>query len=671
MSGVGLPAQGGPRATEFQLEVGERKILQFARKPQIAAVAELVWNALDADASHVEVELRRTSMEAISEIVVRDDGYGITPERARSAFRDFGTTWKAGQTHTRGGRKRILHGRMGEGRLFSFALGDQLMWESVSAVSGPSTAVRITGSVQHATVWKVEEITPTATPGTTVRISVPQGKSLRALESDEAATNLTAKLAFYLRAYPDVCVTFDGKRLDPNDIMVGEPVDLPLELSEEYSQDDPAPVVTFVEWNQRTSERKMLICNTDGIALYEQGGDWADGIVSFTPYLRSNRFNDLSVDDLHLLPMTHRELLDAADKAVRKHLALRGAEISAAVIQQLKDEGIYPYTNHPASPTQTVERRTFDVVVTVARNALPDKGAARRLSVDLIHTALESSPNDLHAILDKVLALSDEDRGHLSRLLARTDLTDVIGAATTVTNRMDFIGALRKIFADDLLRKELREVDQLHPMIARNLWLFGEEWTIARTEVGLTNVLKAHLGLLGDDVVLENQLDAVQRQDGRSGRVDILLFRGIGDDRSTERIVIELKRPTVRVGEEELRQIKSYARAIVENPQYRGVDCKWRFYLVTYEYAPEIRRDIHQKGKPPGLYDDQEEYEVWVKSWGEILHAAEKKLSFFQRQLNYEATDDRVTQHLRESYAHFIPDSLTGAASEDPEAPAG
>nr|BBJ56342.1 hypothetical protein SAVMC3_89710 [Streptomyces avermitilis] len=36
---------------------------------------------------------------------------------------------------------------------------------------------------------------------------------------------------------------------------------------------------------------------------------------------------------------------------------------------------------------------------------------------------------------------------------------------------------------------------------------------------------------------------------------------------------------------------------------------------------------------------------------GEILDTAEKKLLFFQRQLNYEATDDRVTQHLRESYS--------------------
>lgn len=579
--------------------------------------------------------------------------------RARAAFAGYGETWKTGKTHTEG-NTRILHGHNGEWRLYALALGDRLTWESVAEIDGRLVGVWIGGNAVHSTVWQAQETTPARdNTGTTVRIDVPQGKTLRRLERDDAAANLTAKLAFYLMAYPDVCVTFDGGRLDPSDIIVGEPIDLPLNLPEEYTQEDPAPVVTFVEWNHRMSDRRMLICNADGIALYEQGGEWADSIVSFTPYLRSNLFNDISVDDLHGLPMSHGGLLDAAAKAVQEHLSLRGAQISAAVVRQLKDEGIYPYSGPPASRTQAIERQTFDVVVTVARDALPSKGAARRLSVSLIQTALESSPGDLHTILAKVLALSDEDRRHLKNLLDSTDLTHVIEAATTVTNRLNFIGALRKIFADPHLRKDLREVDQLHPMIAKNLWLFGDDWNMAMNEVGLTNVLQAHLeDHLGEDVVLENRLETVTQPDGRTGRVDVLLFRSRRDDSSTERLVIELKRPNVRVGKKELDQIKGYARAIVDDPQYSGVDCKWRFYLITYEYSDKILRDIRQKDKPEGLADDHHDYEVWVKNWGEILETAEKKLLFFQRQLNYEATDDRVTQHLRESYSRFIPESL-------------
>lgn len=671
-AGAVVPSQGGPRATEFQLAVGERKVLQFRKKSQIAAIAELVWNGLDANATRVDVELRRSSWDAVTEIVVTDNGHGMTSEQARTAFQTYGKTWKTGTRHTAGGT-RILHGRNGEGRLFAFALGDRFTWESAVEEDGTLPGVRISGDAERADIWTVEDAPPVRDrPGTVVRIEVPQGKNLRALESEDTAANLTAKLAFYLRAYPDVCVTFDGKRLDPAEIMVGDPVDLPLDLPEEYAQDDPPPVVTFVEWNQRMSDRKTLICNSDGIALYEEGREWSDSIVSFTPYLRSGRFDEAPLDDLHMLPMTHGSLMDAAAKAVREHLEQRGSEISAAVVRQLKEEGIYPYPEGPATDIQSIERKAFDVVVTVARDALPHRGAPRSLSVGLIRTALERSPGDLHAVLEKVLALTDEDQRHLRNLLDSTELTDVIGAATTVTNRLNFLGGLRKMLADEKLRTELREVDQLHPMVAQNLWLFGEDWAWARTEVGLTNVLQAHLEELGEDVALENRLQPVRQPDGRDGRVDILMFRTRRSDNTTERIVIELKRPTVRVGEKELRQIKGYARAIVDDPQYKGVDCRWTFYLVTYDYSDRIQRDIRQKGRPDGLCDDQDDYQVWVKSWGEILDTAEKKMRFFQQQLQYEATDERETRHLRESYAHFVPEGLgasppgSGRASGSP-----
>ncbi|NDU73731.1 DNA mismatch repair protein [Actinomadura sp. DSM 109109] len=658
-----VPQPRSSPSTEILLEVGEAKILQFRRKSPIAAIAELVWNGLDANATHVAVALHRTSMGAISQIVVSDDGEGITPERAQQSFREYGDTWKTHKTHTTG-NMRILHGRMGEGRLYALALGDSFTWESVAEVDGVAVATRISADVRRPTKWHIDEPAVTTSPaGTTVRIQVPQDRRLRPLETADAAANLTAKLAFYLKACPDVVVEFDETRLNPDKI-IETTTDLELDLPPEYANDDVPPFVTFVEWKRRMSDRKMLICNADGIALAEHGGDWSDSVVAFTPYLRSDRFNNLSVEDLHMLLMTHSSLLDAATQAVQQHLRDRNTEIATQVVRQLKDEGIYPYPAEATSPTETVERHTFDVVVTVARNALPAKGTARKLSVDLIRTALEQSPSDLQKILDRALALSEEDRGHLSRLLARTELSDVIGAATTVTNRLDFIGGLRKIFADDQLRKDLREVDQLHPMIARNLWLFGEEWTIARPEVGLTAVLSAHLSLLGEDVVLETKLDSVRRDDGTLGRVDILLFRGIGDERSNERIIIELKRPSVVVGPEELQQITSYARAIVDNPQYRDVPCRWQFYLVTYEYSKDILRDIRQRDKPPGLADDQDEYQVWVRSWGEILDTAERKLSFFRRQLNYEATDERVTQHLRDSYAHYLPETLQEAGPD-------
>ncbi|MEV6963190.1 ATP-binding protein [Streptomyces sp. NPDC051207] len=52
-----------------------------------------MWNALDANATEVHVELHRSEMKAVTDVTVTDNGHGMTPERARTAFQAYGTTW--------------------------------------------------------------------------------------------------------------------------------------------------------------------------------------------------------------------------------------------------------------------------------------------------------------------------------------------------------------------------------------------------------------------------------------------------------------------------------------------------------------------------------------------------------------------------------------------------
>jgi hypothetical protein len=649
--------------TEILLEVGEPKVRQFETKRPLAAVAELVWNALDANAIHVRLELNRTTMGAVEAITIADDGNGITPDQARESFREFGDTWKSGRTHTIGDL-RILHGENGEGRLYALALGEHLTWDSVALVNGVATRTVIECDRATPTRWEISDPeVAERDPGTIFTATVPQGKRLRALEADDAAHNLAARFAFYLLAYTEVQIEYDRKLLIPEELI--ERVDeLALDLPSDYSFEGTLPVVRFVEWKSRTTDQKLLLCNAEGLALAEYGNKWSDAVVSFTPYLVWEAFNHRSMAEMHYLVMEHSAILLATEQAIRQHLAKRHAEISGAIIDKLKDEGIYPYDLTDSSPVKMVERQTFDLVVTVARDALPPKGAPRKLSVGLIQAALEHDPSDLHDILEDALSLDDNEKQRLSRLLDKTSLANVISAASTVVDRLSFIGGIRKILSDAVLRVELREVDQLHPMVAQNLWLFGEEWNLARTEVGLTSALAEHLRLLGDDIVLEANLDPVIRSDGRKGRVDILLYRNIGDERTNDRLIVELKRPSVKVGRTELEQIKSYARAIVESPNFRQTESRWQFVLVTWDYHDEIKRDIQQKDKPLGLADDQPEYQVWVRSWGEVFDLSERKLHFFRKQLDYEATDDRVTAFLQQTYREFLPDSLQAVPSQ-------
>src|SRR3954471_22900015 len=141
---------------EILLEVGEPKIRHFERQGQIAAIAELVWNALDANAANVHVELLRNELEAVHAIRVSDNGEGITPIQASTSFKEYGDTWKAKRTHS-AGNKRILHGKKGEGRLFVLALGESFVWDAVAVADGSNVRTRIHGSRARPTVWRIDD----------------------------------------------------------------------------------------------------------------------------------------------------------------------------------------------------------------------------------------------------------------------------------------------------------------------------------------------------------------------------------------------------------------------------------------------------------------------------------------------------------------------------------
>ena len=105
-----------------------------ARKP-VLALAEIVWNALDADAKTVTVTLTPNSLGGLDAIRVEDDGDGIRPEELDLAFGQLGDSWKKRAERTKG-LARALHGKRGIGRYRALALGGRTVWDTRYEVDG-------------------------------------------------------------------------------------------------------------------------------------------------------------------------------------------------------------------------------------------------------------------------------------------------------------------------------------------------------------------------------------------------------------------------------------------------------------------------------------------------------------------------------------------------------
>ncbi|HOC71008.1 MAG TPA: ATP-binding protein, partial [Candidatus Hydrogenedentes bacterium] len=78
------------------VEVREDHLENLAQTKPILAMAELIWNALDAEATEVRVEFLENDLQGLEAIHVADNGHGLHYEDTFLVFRNLGGSWKRG-----------------------------------------------------------------------------------------------------------------------------------------------------------------------------------------------------------------------------------------------------------------------------------------------------------------------------------------------------------------------------------------------------------------------------------------------------------------------------------------------------------------------------------------------------------------------------------------------
>lgn len=103
------------------------------------AVAELVANAYDADATEVRIVL-----DAEGSIAVRDDGHGMSRDEVATKYLHIGRNRRqADSTSMTESRTRRVSGKKGLGKLALFGIGKTVEMSTTRAGSGTSTAITL------------------------------------------------------------------------------------------------------------------------------------------------------------------------------------------------------------------------------------------------------------------------------------------------------------------------------------------------------------------------------------------------------------------------------------------------------------------------------------------------------------------------------------------------
>ena len=301
-------------------------IESLAKSAPIAAVEELVWNALDADAKEVKVDLVANPLGAVEAVRVSDDGTGIDVPNADATFGSLGGSWKR-LTNQTGVAHRMLHGRHGRGRFKAFALGTHVEWRTTTANGGALRSYVISGDISAPGVFDVEESAkPGPASGTEVYVSNARVNCDSLLNAAETVQTLASKFALYLKSYPDVRIYFNGLPVTPV-IVQKRTTDYKITI-----ENGATAKLEVIEWKRKfVGAGRLVFAGPDGFQLHEQSALVRSGGIPFTAYLISERFPALSRENALVMDELNPEVrmyLDETKKVLKAHFLALGEEKS-------------------------------------------------------------------------------------------------------------------------------------------------------------------------------------------------------------------------------------------------------------------------------------------------------------------------------------------------------
>ena len=413
----------------------------------LGAIEELIWNALDADATEICISFSYGKMEALTRVTVSDNGMGFTPKQCEESFERLGGSSKKHQTQTPKGRS--IHGKEGKGRLKSFKIGKKVTWKSRYKKGKEFREFTVSGDYVNLRNFSMSDDVPcpnsVKTTGVTVTID-NIGSNFYSAFNDSAPEKLMSKFAIYLLKYPSIAITYDGQSIKPSQIVEHQktyPVTIVIDGKEIEAELD------IIEWKQQT-QRAIFFCDTNGFSFEETAPNIQAPGFNFTAHLRSDEIKKLYDQGVLIssgLDPATKLVLEPVRDVLRSHFRERDSAKAQDIIAIWKEEKIYPYENTlQESPVERAERQVFDICALRVHEYVKDfektERDNKRIIFRLLQEALNTNPRSVQKILSEVLNLNQEDQDDFAQILERTKLSAVISATRLILDRLDFLDSL-------------------------------------------------------------------------------------------------------------------------------------------------------------------------------------------------------------------------------------
>ena len=589
----------------------------------VPAISEFISNAYDAMARNVWVTIpTEHSIQPTDQIVVKDDGHGMSYEECNSFYLWVGRNRRSDQSQWTKEYNdlapRKVQGRKGIGKLAGFGIANIIDVRTIKEGEVSHFRLDFEDLTKSSEFADAQGYKPDAlpddgentdeNPSSTVTLS--QLKISRAINEEEFKTSLARRL---LVLDSEFIVHVNGKAITRQEIPFQ--FRFPKKAGEWKTTD--LKNGQQIQWWAGFCKNTIPDEEQRGFVVYVRGklaqapwffdlsgGVWGQhGMQYLTGEVKAD-FLDESVD----LIATDRGAIRWEDpiafplkewgrKNIKKLLESwtdkrrEDKEKSTKIIHYLEQAKNLPKR----------ERQTFKAVVNriCSIPQLDKDKEGKEITDELVEFVYNALTNrSFFDAIKRLNAVSAEDIERFDEILSEWDIMEAINTAHLVKGRVEIILKFKQMIDEKVPEKpDMQNYLKDHP------WLIDPKWTMLAHEKSLDKLISEKF-----DLSPSGKREGKRRPD----------FFCLGDKHQTA-YVVDAKRPGSLVGREEFDQIRDYVLFLRENLQNQSTDNRYKRSVVKgLLIADRVREGDEEHGK---MGQDSEVFDI--RTWNSLLTTAE------------------------------------------------
>lgn len=601
---------------------------QLEQMTPAKALCEYVWNAFDAHATDVTINVIPNGMSGISSIEIMDNGSGVALTELDKTFGKFLDSQKNKI------RTVTTRGRKGKGRFSFFKFSDRAQWTCWNEKKEFTVEIVST----HLHEYFVSDLIDSSRNNKGVLVSFsPVSIDVDSFEK-EIIPYIQNDISWLLVAEPTLNLVINDKKVQPAEYSSNL-------YTAEYESFNFEIKTTLWAKKPETEKSYIYFINSLGTVVHKELSEMNRKGFHCSAYVISDWFDFFDIDNILISDDAHgieseefKSITSFVKTKLRDEFRIFKSSVADQLIQEYLSDGIFPaYTGDNLAYNEFRRNQLIETIKVIyeAEPLIFSKSMnqkQKKIFIKLLDRIVETNNlANLFDIFEGIISLSDSEVKKLASVIQRTSLSNITKTLSFINDRLDILDYFKTILYE--FKKESYEVKHIQKCVEENLWLFGEQYNLlASEEDKFDKALRKYLSTVSGFSEEHFNKHTINHPD-KNKEMDI--FAALRGKRHADNgseyfhcVVIELKRPSVKLSDKELQQIKTYKNVINATDEFKDDNTIWDFILVGNEISDSpitsanLRDELESNRSHGeyGLIQKSGNKRIYIKTWKQVLN---------------------------------------------------